>query len=98
MVLVGLLVLGTGYWLFRDSLHEQAVAGTAFGARTVCSCRYVGGREMASCKADFEPGMDVVFISEDEEEQEITAWVPLLASQSARLVPGFGCVLDGWQG
>ena len=66
------------------------------GAYWVCACRYIGGRDMASCKRDFEPGMQAVFVSEDEDERAITAFVPLLSSETARYREGYGCVLDGW--
>ena len=96
--LLMLAALGGAYWFWREPVDGYAMAGTSFGAHSVCSCRYIGGRDMASCKQDFEPGMQAVFVSEDEDEKAITAFVPLLASQTARYREGYGCVLDGWQG
>lgn len=98
IALVAALALGAAYWMWRDSIDGYAVAGTSFGAHSVCSCRYIAGREMGSCKEDFEPGMQAVFVSEDEDERSITAWVPLLSMQTARYREGYGCVLDGWNG
>ncbi len=98
IALLGVLAVGGAYWMWRDSIDGYAVAGTSFGAHSVCSCRYIGGRDMASCKEDFEPGMQAVFVSEDEDERAVTAWVPLLSMQTARYREGYGCVLDGWNG
>ncbi|MES2698750.1 MAG: hypothetical protein V4647_03975 [Pseudomonadota bacterium] len=98
IALVAALALGAAYWMWRDSIDGYAVAGTSFGAHSVCSCRYIAGRDMGSCKEDFEPGMQAVFVSEDEDERSITAWVPLLSMQTARYREGYGCVLDGWNG
>ena len=95
-LLVAALVLGGAYWIWREPIDGYAVAGASFGARSVCACRYIGGRDMASCKRDFEPGMQAVFVSEDEDERAITAFVPLLSSETARYREGYGCVLDGW--
>ena len=47
----------------------QAAAGTAFGAKNACSCRYLAGRELGTCEDDFVPGMAAVFLSEDDGEQ-----------------------------
>lgn len=98
------VLLGTGllavlvvalYWV---PLRAAALAGTAFGARVACSCRYVAGRALADCREDFEPGMALVMLGEDEETREITARIPLIARQSAAYRPGQGCVLERWNG
>jgi hypothetical protein len=91
------LVAGTG-WFYRAPIEGYTVTGTAFGARTACSCRYVAGRDIDDCEKDFEPGMEVVFLSDDPETKSVTARVPLLASATARYRDGFGCVLEPWEG
>ena len=80
--------------LARGSLHARAMAGTSFGARIGCSCRYVEGRTMDSCKGDTEPGMEIVSVSDDPTDQAVTGSVPLLANRTARYKKGFGCLLD----
>ena len=98
-VALALIVLGGALgWYYRDPITGYTTAGTAYGARTACSCRYVAGREIGDCKKDFEPGMALVFLSDDEEAKAVTARVPLLASATARYREGFGCVLDPWEG
>ena len=90
-VAAGLLV-----WNWSD-FREGALVGTAYGARIGCSCHYVGGRNLADCRKDFEPGMALVSLWDDPESHSITARVPLIASQTARFRPGQGCVLDSWR-
>ncbi|HTN13195.1 MAG TPA: hypothetical protein VL094_00150 [Sphingomonadaceae bacterium] len=96
------IVLGLGLiaalvaWFYRDSVMAQATAGTAYGARVACSCRFIGGRELSDCEKDFEPGMGLVSLSEDEAAKSVTASVPLLASQTATYREGYGCVLEKW--
>lgn len=96
-VLLALVVLAAAFgWLYREPIMGYSETGAAFGARTACSCRYLAGRGLDDCKKDFEPGMEAVFVSEDEEEKSVTAWVPLLASETARYREGYGCVLEPW--
>ncbi len=97
------IVLGLGLiaaitaWFYRDTVMAQATAGTAYGARVACSCRFIGGRDLADCEKDFEPGMGLVSLSEDEAAKSVTASVPLLASQTASFREGYGCVLEKWE-
>lgn len=96
-VLVALLAGGGVSWFYGDHIGGMAQAGTSYGAKNACSCRYLAGRELGGCSDDFLPGMEAVFLSEDEEEQAVTAYVPLIASNTARYREGFGCMLDPWE-
>ena len=79
-------------WKF-PSFKAQAELGSAYAARVGCSCRYVQGRSLKSCQSDFEPGMELVSVSEDPATKTITGSVPLLASRSARYAGASGCLL-----
>lgn len=68
--------------------------GVGYGARVACGCRYIGNRSLADCKKDFEPGMELISLSEDAATKTVIASVPLLASRSARFDPVFGCVVE----
>ena len=89
VVAVGALV----WWFYGETARGYAMAGTGYGAKNACSCRYISGREIGSCEGDFVPGMGMVFLSEDADEKSVTAYVPLIASQTARYRDGYGCVL-----
>jgi hypothetical protein len=95
--LAALALVGAGLWWNGEAIAGQAAAGTAYGARTACSCKYLGGRDLDSCKGDFVDGMALVFLSEDEADKSVSATVPLVASDTARFREGFGCVLDSWE-
>lgn len=90
-------VLGAGvlafYW---HTIRSYAVTGASYGARVACSCRFVGGRSIGDCRKDFEPGMELVMLSEDAESRTITARFPFLARQTATYREGWGCVLESW--
>ena len=83
-------------WYWRP-LNARAEAGAAYGARMACACRFVAGRDLASCRDDFEPGMGLVMLSENVEARSVTATFPLLSRQTAWLEPGAGCVLEPWR-
>lgn len=91
-----IVVAGGGGWvtLKGSSLGRRADIGSGYVAHVVCSCRYVGNRDMKSCATDFEPGMEIVKMSDDPAAKRITAWVPLLAKHTATYSPEFGCALD----
>lgn len=96
VALVLVLALAALGWLYRAPLYGFAETGAAVGARTACSCRYVAGRSLADCKKDFEPRMEAVFLSDDEDTKSVTGYVPLIASETATYRPGYGCVLEPW--
>jgi hypothetical protein len=91
---IGLAVLLAVFAIWKfPSFKAQAELGSAYAARVGCSCRYVQGRSLESCQSDFEPGMDMVSLSEDAATKTVTGSVPLLASRSARYAGASGCLL-----
>ena len=96
--LLAVVVLGAAAgWFYRVPIAGYTTTGAAFGARNACSCRYVAGRPIGDCKKDFEPGMALVFLSDDPETKSVTARVPLLASATAQYREGYGCLLEPWR-
>lgn len=91
-----LLSLLAGAWLGLkySSVGKRAEVGSGYVAHVVCSCRYVGNRDMASCATDLEPGMEIVSISDDPVKRKVTGSVPLLARRTATYDPEYGCSLD----
>ena len=80
-------------WKF-PAFKAQAELGSAYAARVGCSCRYVQGRNLESCQTDFEPGMEMVSLSDDPATKTVTGSVPLLASRSARFAGASGCLIN----
>jgi hypothetical protein len=97
LVLLAMAVV-VAAWFYRTPIGGYAVVGTSYGARVACSCRFVGGRDLKDCEKDFEPGMEAVFLSEDAEAKSVTAYIPLIESQTATYREGPGCVLEKWDG
>ncbi len=98
VLMLGLVLLAALLAWFWGPLNAYARTGAAYGARVACSCRFLGGRELGDCKKDFEPGMELVMLSEDAQAKSVTARFPGLASQTASYRPGLGCQLEPWQG
>lgn len=84
-------------FLFGDAIKGYSQAGSAFAAKTTCSCRYVAERELNSCESDLPSNMWAVWLSEDTDAKAVTARVPLIASDRATYREGYGCVLDSLQ-
>ena len=90
-----IVVAGAGFLVVKHgTLGRRADLAAGYVAHVVCSCRYVGNRDLASCKTDYEPGMEIVSVSDDVKARQITAWVPLLAKKTASYDPRYGCMLD----
>src|SRR3954470_23920868 len=60
-----LLLLFVAAYLYVRSITPQLELGTGYAARVACACRYIGNRSLASCRTDFEPGMEPIRLSED---------------------------------
>ena len=92
-VVLGLLALAVLWLLWNwGSIAGRAKVGAAYGAHIACSCRYIEGRDMASCETDMEPGMEIVSLSDDPENKRVTATVMFLAEAVAERRGAFGCV------
>jgi len=99
LVLLAVIVALAFGW---SALRTQAIAASAFAARTACICRHVSGLPLASCKADVQAGgygrmASLVTLSEDAQARSVSAGVPLLARQSADFRPERGCQLERWE-
>jgi hypothetical protein len=92
-VVVALLALWAA---FGSAALGYARAGTAYGARVACSCRYVAGRSLEDCTKDKLAGMELVTLSDDDEAKSVTARMLILASDTATYRKGYGCVLQPW--
>jgi len=93
--IVGAIILGiAALWLLWNwnSIAGQARVAAAYGAHITCACRYIEGRDMASCETDKEKGMEIVQLSDDPENKRVYATVPFLAKAVAERRGAFGCM------
>jgi hypothetical protein len=80
-----------GAYAYAQSQKPLLELGVGYGARVACGCRYIGNRPIGDCYKDFEPGMEIIQLSDDVKTKTVTAYVPLLTSRSARFDPVLGC-------
>ncbi|MFC4308128.1 hypothetical protein ACFPN2_03450 [Steroidobacter flavus] len=48
------LLVGIGVWSARDTFATARI-GTTYVAKQTCSCLFVAGRPLDSCRTDFDP-------------------------------------------
>jgi hypothetical protein len=94
-VLLALLIAAL---LYARSMRPQLELGTGYAARVACGCRHIGNRPLDSCYKDFEPGMEMIRLSENVAQKSVTASVPLLASRTVRFDPVLGCQPEAFTG
>lgn len=93
-----LAALFTAAALYVQRMRPQLELGTGYAARVACACRYIGNRPLQQCYKDFEPGMEMIRLSENPAEKSVTASVPLLAHRTARFDPLLGCEPEEFRG
>jgi hypothetical protein len=95
LVLAAMLIAAA---LYVQRMRPQLELGTGYAARVACACRYIGSRPLQQCYKDFEPGMEMIRLSENVAERSVTASVPLLARRTARFDPLLGCQPEPFRG
>ena len=87
-----LLALVAGFFLVARPLLQFAPLASAYGAKKVCSCVFVAGRDLDACKADFTEDVSAAtFILEERAVR-----VEVLGgrfSERAAYREGLGCAL-----
>lgn len=92
IAIVGLIAVGVWLFVLRGQIAYARLA-TAYAAKQVCSCRFIGARSMQSCMGDFTADISALTISQASDR--IIAKAPLgMARASARYTPQLGCVLE----
>jgi hypothetical protein len=94
---VVIAVLG-GAFAYAKAMTPELELGVGYAARVACGCRYQGNRTLGSCYKDFESGMAPIRLSDDPATRAVTAYVPLIASRSARYEPILGCQPTRFEG
>lgn len=88
-LLILIIVVAYNFAFIKGQLN----VGTAYGARVACSCHYVGGRDIEDCRKDFEPGMELIGLTLDDDRKRVTASALLIESATAEFREGWGCVM-----
>ncbi len=91
LAVAGLIVLSLWQFSVRGQVAYARLA-TAYAAKQICSCRFIGKRPMQSCMGDFTA--DISALKINETGQEIIAKAPFgMARARARYTPVLGCAV-----
>jgi len=90
---VAAIVVGVGgFYGWRTA--QAAGVGAAAMAKVVCSCVFVDGRSLDSCRADDPPGFEGVPVTVDEGTKTATGRLFGIISRRATYQDGYGCTLE----
>ncbi len=91
-VLIALFwALLVGFALLYEWARDRSEVGAGYVAKELCSCIFVAGRSLDSCRPDIPPSMDRVEVELGEDR--VRAFVPYLEQRIARHEPPYGCTL-----
>ena len=88
-VVLVLIVAGAMY-AGRDT-WATAKIGTVYVAKQTCSCLFVAGRTMDSCRTDYDPAaIKPLTVEAQDKGVKVSALAGLVSARS-EFEPGFGC-------
>jgi hypothetical protein len=88
----GMLVTIVAVALFAGrETWATAKFGTVYVAKQTCSCLFVAGRPMESCRTDYDAeALKPLTVETSESGVKVSALAGLVSAQ-AKFEPGFGC-------
>ena len=89
-IFVVLLIVGGALFFGRDT-WATAKIGTVYVAKQTCSCLFVAGRALESCRTDYDPeSLKALTVEKGDSGVKVSALAGLVSAQS-KFEPGFGC-------
>jgi hypothetical protein len=89
-IIVLVVLVGAAMFFGRDT-WTTAKLGTVYVAKQTCSCLFVAGRPMDSCRTDYDPAaIKPLTVEKLEHGVKVTALGGIVAAQ-AEFEQGFGC-------
>lgn len=85
-----LLAIGAAAWAGRD-VYAFARIGTTYAAKQTCSCLFLSGRELASCKTDYPQDAVSQFTWKVAGDKVTVSAAAGLISATAQFEDGYGC-------
>ena len=89
-IVVVVAIVGIAGFFGRDTWATARI-GTVYVAKQTCSCLFVAGRPMDSCRTDYDPAaIKPLTVERLEHGVKVSALAGLVSAQ-AEFEPGFGC-------
>jgi hypothetical protein len=89
-IVVVVAIVGIAVFFGRDTWATARI-GTVYVAKQTCSCLFVAGRPMDSCRTDYDPAAIAPLTVEKQEHGVKVSALAGLVSAQAEFEPGFGC-------
>jgi hypothetical protein len=84
------VIVAGGLYASRDT-WATAKIGTVYVAKQTCSCLFVAGRPMDSCRTDYDPAaLKPLTVEATDQGVKVSALAGLVSARS-EFEPGFGC-------
>jgi hypothetical protein len=94
---IGVILTGLAAGLAWQSFLKDQIAfariASAYGAKMVCSCRFVAGRPMESCLTDFTADLSQIRFKEYGDTVRASVLGGLISSQARNTGPETGCTM-----
>lgn len=87
--LLALGLVGIGLWASGPILAQGRI-GAAFIARTTCSCVFVAGRSLASCRTDWPSGAETIAVRQEDDAVVASAALGLVSARAV-FEQDYGC-------
>lgn len=91
-LIAAVLVGAAGYGVWQTSI--SADVGAAAMAKVVCSCVFVDGRTLESCRKDDPPGFQQLSVTVDPKTRSATGTAGGIVSRRATYSEAYGCTLE----
>ncbi|HEV8334543.1 MAG TPA: hypothetical protein VGQ22_24180 [Steroidobacteraceae bacterium] len=89
-IIVLVVLVGAAMFFGRDT-WTTAKVGTVYVAKQTCSCLFVAGRPMDSCRTDYDPAaIKPLTVEKLEHGVKVSALGGIVSAQ-AEFEQGFGC-------
>jgi hypothetical protein len=89
-IVVVVAIVAVALFAGRDT-WATAKIGTVYVAKQTCSCLFVAGRPMESCRTDYDPeALKPLTVEKGDSGVKVSALAGLVSAQS-KFEPGFGC-------
>ena len=100
LVVAGIVLFAAGliaiFYPNQQAAHAEGLARAeilaSLGAKQVCSCLHVAGRELDSCQGDFTLDMTGISYTDENNITRATSHEGRVSAQ-AKFTPGVGCTL-----
>lgn len=89
-IVVVIALVAVAMFAGRDT-WATAKIGTVYVAKQTCSCLFVAGRPLESCRTDYDPAaLEPLTVETSDSGVKVSALAGLVSAQ-AKFEPGFGC-------